>query len=267
MQAHWIDDAAWASPWRARQVGEKVALSLSLVLTALVAPPWPTTLLVSLVAIAAIVGCARIPARVLALSLAAPLGFVALSALSVVLGIGNSATAQWRWGPFSVGRDALVRAAGLVGHSIAGTLALLVLATTTPMVDLLNWARRLRVPDPLIEVASLTYRLLWVLLATTLAIREAQAARLGDNPIGRGALRRRLQAAGTATGQVLVRSWTQARRLEDGLAGRGYENGLRTLVVTPPASWSLRLGTVVVLVAIWTLVALFQGHPQVWGTR
>ena len=41
MTTYSIDDAAWASPWRRRRVGEKVLLSLALVLTALLTPPWP----------------------------------------------------------------------------------------------------------------------------------------------------------------------------------------------------------------------------------
>ena len=254
MHEHWIDDAAWASPWRARQVGEKVVLSLGLVLTALVLPPWPTTMLVSLVAAVVIVGFARIPARVLLLVMAAPLAFIAISAVSVVLGVGAAAAdVWWHWGPFSIGPDGLARAAGLVGHSIAGTLALMVLATTTPMVDLLTWARRLHLPDPLVEIASLTYRMLWVLLATTLSIRDAQVARLGDTPRGPEALRRRMQAAGNAAGSVLVRSWTRARRLEDGLAGRGYESSLTTLAPKRVASWTLRAGTAVVLALVWTI--------------
>lgn len=255
MQAHWIDDAAWASPWRHRQVGEKVALSLGLVLSALVLPPWPTTLAVTVVSVVAVIAFARIPARVLGYALAAPAAFIVVSALSVVVGVGapSGTDEWWRLGPFSLGPSRAVQAAELVAHAVAGTLALMVLATTTPMVDLLTWSRRLHLPEPLVEVASLTYRLLWVLLATTLTIREAQAARLGDAPIGPGALGRRLESAGLAAGQVLARSWSRARRLEDGLAGRGYEASLATLAPSPAACWPLRLGTVGALAGVWVL--------------
>ena len=54
-----IDDAAWASPWRRRRVGEKVLLSLALLLTALLLPPWPGCVAVALVSVFAIVGPAR----------------------------------------------------------------------------------------------------------------------------------------------------------------------------------------------------------------
>lgn len=252
-----IDDAAWASPWRRRHVGEKVALSLGLVLTALVGPVWPTSVLVALVSIVAITVCARIPARTLALIMAAPLAFTAIGAVSVVIAIGAPPEAHtwWRWWVFSIGPDSLPTLARLCGHAIAGALAVLVLATTTPLVDLLTYARRWHVPDALLEVASLTYRLLFVLLSMTLALHDAQIARLGDARRGIAGLRGRITAAGDAVGSILVRSWARAQRMEDGLAGRGYESALVTLPREHPASVTFRIEIAATLALIWGLVA------------
>ena len=43
-----LDDAAWQGPWRAVRVGEKVVLSVGLLVTALVSPPWPGCVLVAI---------------------------------------------------------------------------------------------------------------------------------------------------------------------------------------------------------------------------
>ena len=43
MHLHALDDAAWDSPWRRVRVSHKVALSVALVLTALVGPAWPVS--------------------------------------------------------------------------------------------------------------------------------------------------------------------------------------------------------------------------------
>ncbi|GAA1390871.1 cobalt ECF transporter T component CbiQ [Luteococcus peritonei] len=248
MHASVLDDAAWASSWRRHQVGEKVVLSLGLVLTALLAPAWPGCLLVALAALGLMLLSARVRPRVLALVVAAPLAFVAVGVLPVAVQVGGTPVdAWWQRGPFSVGGASLRRAAELAAHSVAGALAMVLLATTTPISDLLAWARRCHLPAPLVEVAGLTYRLLWVLLASVLTIREAQHARLGDAaPLGR-----RLATSGATVGSVLVRSWEGARRLEDGLAGRGYTGPLPTLQQAPAASHPLRLGVVAVLAAIW----------------
>ena len=58
-----LDDAAWAGPWRRVRVGEKVALSLGLVLTALLTPSWPGSVLVATASVALTCGPARIPPR------------------------------------------------------------------------------------------------------------------------------------------------------------------------------------------------------------
>lgn len=254
MQHNVLDSAAWGSAWRHRQVGEKVALSLGLVLTALATPAWPGSLLVALVSTAAMAR-AGVPVRTLLLVLAAPLGFILLGAVSVALVVGAApGGAWWQWGPVSVGASSVRRAGEVSGHALAGALAVMVLATTTPMTDLLSFARRHGVPAPLVEVAALTYRLLWVLLSCALTIREAQRARLVDD----AALRRRLAATGDAAGAVLVRSWDRARRLEDGLAGRGRDGGLATLDRPVPASAAFRLATATSLLAVWLLC---------WATR
>lgn len=227
-----IDDAAWAGAWRTRAVGDKALLSLGLVLVALVLPPWPASPLVALTSVIVMVGPARVPPSLVLRALRAPMAFIVASGLSVAVSVGAQApgeggagpSAYGRWGPLAVTPESLEAAVGLTAHAVAGTLAVLVLASTTPMVDLLAALRRLRVPDACVEVASLTYRLLFVLMDAVRSIREAQAGRLGYH--GR---RASLRSAGMLTAAVLTRSWDRARRMEEGLAGRGYESALVTL--------------------------------------
>ena len=246
-----LDDAAWAGPWRKVRVGEKVTLSVGLVLSALFAPSWPGTPAVALASVLLIVGPARIPPRVLGVAMSAPLTFLALGSVSVAVTVGDAPLdALAAWGPLAVTPASLAHGLDVGGHGIAGTLALMVLATTTPMVDLLTWLRTLRVPDPLIAVASLTYRLLFVLLDTVVGIHDAQANRLADA----AGPRRRWRTSAAATGTVLVRAWDRAERLQAGLEARGFESALVTLPVARPRSWSFRGLTAAVLAAVWIAV-------------
>jgi cobalt/nickel transport system permease protein len=83
-----------------------------------------------------------------------------------------------------------------------------------------------------VEVASVVYRLLFVLLESLRTIREAQTVRMGYSSV-----RRSYRSSGVLAAAVLTRSWDRARRLQEGLAGRGLETGLRVLPDDLPSSW------------------------------
>lgn len=245
-----IDDAAWHSPWRRHRVSEKVLLSLGLVFTALLTPAWPGSLLVGVVAVFLMLGPAQIRPRLLAWVAAAPVGFLLIGTIPVAV--------QWGAAPtgWSVGIGHLhlttagLRVAGeLWGHGLSGTLAILLLATTTPMVDVLTWTRRLHIPDALLDIASLIYRLVFLLLSTTLAIREAQRARLGET----ASLRRRWSTVAATLGSILIGTWQRATRMQAGLEGRGYEESLHTLAIHRPRNWVFVSGSLGGLAVIWAV--------------
>ncbi len=231
-----VDDAAWASAWRTRSPLDKLALCAGLVVCALVLPVWPGGVLVAVSAVALALGPARVPARTFGRAVRWPLAFVAVGALTAVVTVDGGLG----WAP-----GAGPRAAELVGHSVAGGAAVLLLATTTPMTDLLDALRRLRVPAAVVEVAGVTYRMLFVLLASLRTIREAQAARMGHST-----WRRSQRSSGLLAAAVLTRSWERARRLQEGLAGRGWEAGLAVLPQARPSSPAFLAATGAGLVAL-----------------
>ena len=234
-----VDDAAWASAWRRRSPGDKLLLCGGLVLCALVLPAWPGSLLVGLTAVVLALGPARVPARTFARAVRWPAAFIAVGALSAVVTVDGGLG----WAP-----DAAATAGSLVGHAVAGSAAVLLLACTTPMSDLLPALQRLRVPAAVTEVASVTYRLLFVLLDSLRTIREAQTARMG-----RSSVRSRLRSDGVLAAAVLTRSWDRARRLHEGLAGRGMEAGLRVLPEQRPSSRGFVAASLAGLAAIVVL--------------
>ena len=232
-----VDDAAWASAWRRRAPGDKLLLCGGLVVSALVLPAWPGSVLVGVVAVVLALGPARVPARTFLRAVRWPAAFIAVGALTAVVAVDGGGLG---WAP-----DAPARAGSLVGHALAGSAAVLLLATTTPMSDLLPALRRARVPGAVVEVASVVYRLLFVLLGSLHTIREAQTARMGWSSV-----RRSYRSAGALAAAVLTRSWDRARRMQDGLAGRGMETGLRVLPEVLPSSRLFLAGSVAGLCAI-----------------
>ncbi|MDO5092826.1 MAG: cobalt ECF transporter T component CbiQ [Propionibacteriaceae bacterium] len=246
MRISGLDDAAWTSPWRAVPVGQKVGLSMALVLAALLARPWPTSPLVAVLAVSAL-AAAHIPRRLVVAAMTAPAVFIVLGAASATITLGGFAGPGWRWGALGVQQADVAVGVGLLLRATAGTLAVLVMAMTTPMVDLLGWLRKLRIPEPLIEIASLMYRMIFTAWNSFLTVRQAQRQRLG----GTGSLKRRFAETGQLVGAVAVRSWLASARLADGLAIRGHETTLTTL---PARRGSRHLPA-------WLLAAL----AAVWG--
>jgi cobalt/nickel transport system permease protein len=237
-----VDDAAWASAWRTRSPVDKLVLCAGLVVCALVLPVWPGGVLVALAAVVLALGPARVPARTFGRAARWPLAFVAVGALTAVVSVDGGLG----WAP-----DAAARAGELVGHSVAGGAAVLLLATTTPMTDLLAALRRLGVPAAVVEVAGVTYRLLFVLLQSLTTIREAQTARMGHST-----WRRSYRSSGALAAAVFTRSFDRARRLQEGLAGRGMETGLRVLPESLPSSRGFLAATAAGLAALVTVGVL-----------
>lgn len=247
-----IDEAAWASAWRARPVVEKLLLALGLVACAVVLPPWPGVVTAGLCALVALLAVARVPARLLARSMRAPLTFIVIGSLTVLVTVqidGGVALAVTERSAYDAGV--------LATRAIAGTLAVYLLAATTPMGDLLAAMRRIGVPAACVEIASVTYRMVFTLLVSTRQIREAQSARLGYS-----GYRRSVRSAGGLTAAVLVRSWERARRLEDGLAGRGYDGTLPTLARSQAISLRFMLASALVIAAVVGLGVWGGGR---WG--
>jgi cobalt/nickel transport system permease protein len=235
-----VDDAAWSSAW------DKLLLCLGLVVCALVLPPWPGSVLVGVTAVVLALGPARVPAGTFGRAVRWPLAFIGVGALTAVVQLDG---AHLGWAP-----DAAARAGSLVGHALAGSTAVLLLATTTPMSDLLPALRRLRVPEAVVEVASVVYRLLFVLLESLRTIREAQTARMGYS-----SLRRSYRSSGVLAAAVLTRSWDRARRLQEGLAGRGMDTGLRVLPEALPSSRLFLAASVVGLAGIVSVSLFVSG--------
>lgn len=219
-----IDRAAHLSRWRERSLTEKSALALGMLALSLVLPPFPTSPAIAAVMVAATLAGARAPVKIWLACAAAPTGFLLAGALSVALQVDG--------GGVNLAPDGPMAAARLTARSFAGLTCLLFLALTTPATDLVAGARRVGLPAEIAEIALLMYRFLFLLAGTAMAMDAAQAARLGHD----GA-RRRIGSLGLLIANLLPRSLDRARRLEIGLAARGWDGEMRTLSRPSAASW------------------------------
>ena len=99
----------------------------------------------------------------------------------------------------------LTEAVRVFSVSLACVAATLALALTTPMVDLTEQLRRWHVPALFVELMTLVYRFIFVLLETMQAMRIAQEARLGYSSVQRW-----LRSAGMLASNLYLRANVRA---------------------------------------------------------
>jgi cobalt/nickel transport system permease protein len=227
------DRVANLNRWRRKSLAEKSALALGMLLLAILLPPFPAALVIAaIMAAAALIG-ARAPAGIWLGFAAGPVGFLLPGAAML--------TVQIDAGGIALAPDGLATAAGLIARSFAGLTCLLFLALTTPITDLLAGMRRLGLPAEVTEVALLTYRFIFLLADTAMAMDAAQAARLGHDGV-----KRRLRSLGALIANLLPRAMDRAKRLETGLAARGWEGEMRVL----PQQAKLSVSGMILVIAL-----------------
>ncbi|MFF1559551.1 cobalt ECF transporter T component CbiQ [Streptomyces sp. NPDC058279] len=243
-----IDVAAHGSRWRHRHPLEKALLGLGLTVTAVGLPPWPGGPLVAAATLAVLLGPAGVTGRQLWRAFRIPLGFCFTGALPLLFAVGGPA------GPVSLAPDGPRHAAELLLRTSAASLGVLLFAFTTPVSDVLPRLVRAGVPAPVVDVALVMYRIGFLLLDSVAQVHRAQAARLGHT--GRAALWRSL--AGLAA-TSFVRAFDRAARLQEGLAGRGYDGTLRVLVPGAALSWRFLAASAALPAALVAVTLTLEG--------
>ena len=216
-----IDACAHTNRWHARS-GPVALFCAGLMVCVLAAPPLAAGPLVWAAASIAAVAGAGVPARLFFGTMLVPLGFLLTSAaaLCVTLGFGDDGVT---FGLTAAGAETALT----TGLRACGALAVtLCFACTVPTAAWMALLRRARVPEALLDLVMLVYRLLFVLDDVRLAILRAQ-----DNRLGFRTLPVALRSTARAAASLFLRSLQKAARLEQGLAARGYTD---RLVVMPP---------------------------------
>ena len=213
-------------------------LALGLLACAVTLPAWPGALIVGGAALAVLLCGARVRLRQLVRAVRAPLVFVAIGAVPLLFSVGGATLVRLDPG-------GVAPALALAGRAASALLCLVLFAATTPLADTLPRLERLGVPAAVVEIAALIYRWVFLLLDTIATVREAQAGRLGFRN-----WRTTYRSVAGQAGAVFVGAFDRARRLEQGLALRGYTGSLRVEVAARPVSRPFLLGTVALLATV-----------------
>lgn len=238
-----IEAIAYASPWRAVAPSAKALFALAAMGAAWLArSPGALAALAAVLVLVTLLG-ARVSLRAYLAVALAPLGFLLLSCLTMLVGPGSDG--QWRWS------GALAPAVTLHAlRSLAMLAALLGLVMTTPMPDLLMLLRRVRTPALLLDLMVLCYRMLFVFRQAWDEGVSAQSARLGF-----AGWRQSWRSLGLLAGQMAVQVWRRAAALQMAADARACQGELQVLPACYPharrqSAWAALAGASLLALAL-----------------
>lgn len=252
---HLIDQYAYANRIRTVDPGQKATLAgLGLLLCLLLNRP-----LVGWLTLAWMWGLttfwAGLPARVFGRVLLAEVFFLSLSVLGILVSVSLTSPPaeswRWQWGAVWISSSpaSIATTGQLIARALGAAAALNFLTLTTPLVDWIDLMRRLRCPMLLIDLMTLIYRFIFVLLESLNQIYTAQSSRLGYVTFRRGMI-----SAGLLGSQLFMDAYWRSQRLQVGLESRGYMGDLKVL----PAAyrydrrlWGLGAGMIASLLLVW----------------
>lgn len=176
---------------------------------------------------------ADVPLRVFSRVLLTEGLFLGLSVTGIILSIGGempeTTVFAWHIGVFwlSVAPESLALATHVLTRSLGCVAALNFLILTTPLIDLIDLMRRIRLPEGLIDVMALTYRAIFVLLDSLERMATAQNARLGY-----ATARTAMRSAALLASQLFLDAYRRSQRAQIALESRGFDGALRVLPLT-----------------------------------
>ncbi|AZA09639.1 cobalt ECF transporter T component CbiQ [Corynebacterium pseudopelargi] len=215
-----LERAAASSPWATRHVGEKAALLLGLVLVCVILTPGWVSILIA-ATLVWVIWVAKVPLKILGGLMAPPLVFIFVSVIPMIVAISPQGLIWVPDGPHT--------AAMLIIRSALATCATIVFSLTTPMPEIFQWLRQIKVPAYLVHVIALTYTMTATLLMTAKTMWDAQAMRLGHSN-----RRRWMRSLGAQAASLFVHAFERGRRLEAGLELRADPSAMDVLVETRP---------------------------------
>ena len=215
-----IEQSAYTNRWRRVSPAAKGLFTAAAFIAVFAAnSPLTAAIIASLVVALTVFGAGIAPSCYLRVATPA-LFFLALGSLSLAfsLDIGDGTPV------FKMTPGGLLKLAEVGTRSLGSLAALLFLVLTTPLIDLIALLRRLKVPELLLEIMVLCYRMLFVFSAAVHDTLTAQSARLGYATTGLA-----LRSLGALTASLTLQIWQRAHDLHVAAQARNNDGPLRFL--------------------------------------
>jgi len=241
---------------RLREVNPYLKLSsvLGAILLCLLSSSYVAPLAIAILLSLGILFLARVDIRTYGRLLATPFSF-ALVSVSVIILLSGGGEPLWSWSPlpwlsFSITRGSINEGILVLSRVAGGMSALIFIALTTPMTDLFLVMRQCRVPEPVLDLAMMIYRTIFMIMDQLVQTYQAQRMRLGYT-----SFRESVQSFSMLCGSVFIGSWDAGEDLIRAMDARCYSGrfamageirpvGMRSLAVV--ASFLLVSSAIVV---------------------
>jgi len=249
-----IDRYAFGNALRDVDPSQKGALALLAIILCLALDHPAVGILTLIWMLALTTWRARTPLRVSAGVLLTEGAFLSLSvvgiALSVAGGKPEAPVFAWQFGPVwvSATHESLTLALHVLTRALGSAAALNFLILTTPLIDLIEMLRRMRLPEGLIDIMALTYRAIFVLLDSLERMATAQDARLGYHTP-----RTAMRSAALIGSCLFLDAYRRSQQIQTALESRGLDGSLRVLPLDyrrDPRMWQIGVGLTLSLVLV-----------------
>ena len=216
------EQSAYSNSWRRVSPIAKGCFSLCGLIAAFTAKSPQSALLIALVyALVAIFGAGIPPLRYLRVAAPALL-FLFVSSLSLFISLDfGTSTGGISLRPVL---SEFPHIAQVCSRSLASLTALLFLALTTPLPDIISLLRRCRVPDTMLDLMYLCYRTLFVFSEAVHGTITAQSARLGYATYSLS-----LRSLGGLVANLTSQAWQRSNALHLAALARNNDGALRFL--------------------------------------
>lgn len=230
-----IDKLAYSSPWRYKSTSLKCSFAIGTLLICVAV----RSFIISLV-ILAVMGCLTVKYSRASLShymkmMMWPVAFLILGTIAILVDLADKpiGIVQIAVGGkyLVITTQAVIYAVRLILVSLASVSCLYFLILTTTMLDMISALRRIHCPWLVIELMTLIYRFIFVLLDSALAITTAQNCRLGNKD-----LKTSIQSMGNMLATLLVYAIRKSSVLFDAMEARCYDGKIHVLTEYEPAA-------------------------------
>lgn len=224
-----IDKIAYQSALKAKHPYGKMALCFGAIFCCLFYNSFIVCALVLIAMIWLTVKRGRIAGRIYLTYLGIPLVFLIVGVCAILVDRSSSAVPFLLAAPignsyWGVSTASLYQGLLIFAKSIAAVSCLYYLIFNTPLCDILQTLRKLRLPTFFVELMELIYRFIFMLLETASRINRAQQSRLGYRDFGTG-----MHSMGILISRLFERSLYQSRKTMTALESRNYDGDLTVL--------------------------------------